>query len=285
MNCVLCTTSFRHSSSILRFSKVLQTCIYKANLNMDRFISLIGYLINNKSLYCHKLFDIIIKNYICYGVLMKNWFDNLSINKQRLISISLLIVGLIILVIAFDYLVLLILAIPLFLIGSSLLLYIEKKEKNKKNANSKKQKEAYYVSYEKQNAFSNTYKENFIEKYVIPDGKEICDFRVVETRVRGVYYNDIYDYEIQKNDKVAIKHNPNSEYPESTEVILISDKTLLGHLMKEMAMEFREKYGEKFCFIGKIIEFEKDEYDNEGKIGKIIIQFKVPKFKNTVKGN
>ena len=50
-------------------------------------------------------------------------------------------------------------------------------------------------------------------------------------------------------------------------------------------MEFREKYGEKFCFIGKIIEFEKDEYDNEGKIGKIIIQFKVPKFKNTVKGN
>lgn len=211
---------------------------------------------------------------------MKNWFDNLSINKQRFIAILLLILGLIILIVAFDNLVLLIFAIPLFLIGSALLFYIDKKEKNKKKAN-QKHKEAYCISYEKQDDFSNKVKEAFSERYVIPDGKEVSDYRIVETRVRGVFYNDIYDYEIRNNDSIAIKHNPNPDYPESTEVILISDGAVLGYLMKEMALEFVEKYGEKFCFIGKIISYEKEEDDDEGKIGKIIIQFKAPKFKKS----
>lgn len=127
--------------------------------------------------------------------------------------------------------------------------------------------------------FFNADKKIYIEKFVIPNGKEVYDNRIVETRVRGVYYNDIFDYEIKKNDEVAIKHTPNSEYPESTEVILISEGIVLGHLMKEMAIEFVAKYGKDFCFLGKIIDYEKDENDDDGKIGKIIIQFNVPKFK------
>ena len=46
-------------------------------------------------------------------------------------------------------------------------------------------------------------------------------------------------------------------------------------------MEFVEKYGEHYCFIGKIIDYKRDEYEEE-KLSNIIIQFKVPKFRKII---
>lgn len=48
--------------------------------------------------------------------------------------------------------------------------------------------------------------------------------------------------------------------------------------MKEMAQEFVVKYGNNFCFIGTIVDFELDDEIEENKISKIIIQFEVPYF-------
>lgn len=69
---------------------------------------------------------------------MKNWFNNLSVNKQRAISVALVVIGLIIFVVSLDYLILLVIAIPLFIIGLLLLLYIEKKLKTRKTKTSRR---------------------------------------------------------------------------------------------------------------------------------------------------
>lgn len=212
---------------------------------------------------------------------MKNWFNNLSVNKQRAISVALVVIGLIVFVVSLDYLILLVIAIPLFIIGLLLLLYIEKKLKNKKDKDIAKKHIINYESQEKRQNAPIVEKNNFNEKYLIPEGKEVYDYRIVETRVRGVFYNDIDIHDIDKGDEVAIQHNPSPDYQESTEIILIYDKTQLGHLMKEMAMEFVEKYGEHYCFIGKIIDYKRDEYEEE-KLSNIIIQFKVPKFRKII---
>lgn len=116
------------------------------------------------------------------------------------------------------------------------------------------------------------------EKYLTPEGKQVSYKRLVKTKVRGVYYNDIYDFEIDIDDKVAIVHNPTNEFPESTDIVLISSDTILGKLMKEMAEEFVSKYGNNFCFIGTIVDFELDDDTEENKISKILIQFEVPSF-------
>lgn len=127
-------------------------------------------------------------------------------------------------------------------------------------------------------------------KYIIPDGYEVSDTIEKTTRVRGVYYNDVSD--IDNGDDVIIVHRPTAKYPESTEIIKMSDGSLLGHLMQEMATDFVVKFGKGFRFIGKVIDYETEEdYDNdededddkEEKVSKIIISFEVPLFKKIKK--
>lgn len=195
-------------------------------------------------------------------------------------------------------------AVPIVVLGIILGIYVDKKTKSIKKSknnlsNTKNIVNSYNISKvvaEKpqeilncsqnnklQQSHNEEVKENFKENYVIPEGKEISYFRTINTRVRGVYYYNICDEDLSKNDKVAIIHNPKNDYHENTDIISIPYKILLGHLMKEMAAEFVEKYGQNFCFIGKVIDFEREEDDEDGMIDKIIIQFDVPSFRKKSK--
>ncbi|MDD4351305.1 MAG: hypothetical protein PHP83_03930 [Clostridia bacterium] len=187
--------------------------------------------------------------------------------------------------------------LPIILIGMSYLIYcIWVKEQLNKDLKSKQEQEDLKLKEEKETKRLKQLEEikkkkDFFHKQLLDNGYIETDtmfFKVKEgyefkdecsaktTKVRGVYYNDIYDYEIEEDDEVEIIHNPSEKYFEKTDINC--NGLIIGSLMKEMAEEFVQKYGQYYKFTGKIIELttHKEEDEDDKYIDKVIIQFNVP---------
>lgn len=225
---------------------------------------------------------------------MKNWFNNLTILQRKIIATIIIAIGFVFFFLGFvDQQIILPILILGFIIGAIgfiILVKVEKIEKKEKEEKKKQEelkmleekKELELLIKEKEKKAEEKKKElQFIkETYIVPEGKTISYMRTITTKIRGVYYQDIYEYDINLDDKVFIKHTPTEQYPESTEIRLLSNGSLLGYLKEEIASEFVIKFGEKYCFIGEIVEYEtSDDEDDEDKISKILICFDVPSFK------
>lgn len=219
---------------------------------------------------------------------MKNWFNNLTIIQRKIVATIIIAIGFVFFFWGFivQHIILPILGFIVGAIGFIILVKVEKieKEEKEKQEEIKRLKEKKKLELLiKENEEKKKELESIKEQYKTPEGKTLSYTRTITTKIRGVYYQDIYEYDINLDDEVYIKHTPTEQHPESTEIRLLSNGSLLGYLKEEIANEFVVKYGDGYCFIGSIVEYEttddeEDGYD-EDKINKIIICFNVPSFK------
>lgn len=219
---------------------------------------------------------------------MKNWFNNLTIIQRKIVATIIIAIGFVFFFWGFidQHIILPILGFIIGAIGFIILVKVEKIEKEEKE----KQEEIKRLEEKKklellikENEEKKKELESIKEQYKIPEGKTLSYTRTITTKIRGVYYQDIYEYDINLDDEVYIKHTPTEQHPESTEIRLLSNGSLLGYLKEEIANEFVVKYGDGYCFIGSIVEYEttddEEDEDDEDKINKILICFNVPSFK------
>ena len=223
---------------------------------------------------------------------MKNWFNNLTIIQRKIVATIIIAIGFVFFFWGFidQYIILPILGFIIGAIGFIILVKVEKIEKEEKEKQEeikrleeKKKLELLIKENEKKAEEKKKELELIKEEYKIPEGKTLSYTRTITTKIRGVYYQDIYEYDINLDDEVYIKHTPTEQHPESTEIRLLSNGSLLGYLKEEIANEFVIKYGDGYCFIGSIVEYEtaddEEDEDDEDKINKILICFNVPSFK------
>lgn len=219
---------------------------------------------------------------------MKNWFNNLTIIQRKIVATIIIAIGFVFFFWGFldQHIILPILGFIIGAIGFIILVKVEKIEKEEKEKQEKIKRLEEKKKLElliKENEEKKKELESIKEQYKIPEGKTLSYTRTITTKIRGVYYQDIYEYDINLDDEVYIKHTPTEQHPESTEIRLLSNGSLLGYLKEEIANEFVVKYGDGYCFIGSIVEYEttddEEDEDDEDKISKILICFNVPSFK------
>ena len=223
---------------------------------------------------------------------MKNWFNKLTIIQRKIVATIIIAIGFVFFFWGFidQYIILSILGFIIGAIGFIILVKVEKIEKEEKEKQEEikrleEQKKLVFLIKENEKKAEEKKKELELikEEYKIPEGKTLSYTRTITTKIRGVYYQDIYEYDINLDDEVYIKHTPTEQHPESTEIRLLSNGSLLGYLKEEIAYEFVIKYGDGYCFIGSIVEYEtaddEEDEDDEDKINKILICFNVPSFK------
>ncbi len=226
---------------------------------------------------------------------MKNWFNNLTIIQRKIVATIIIAIGFVFFFWGFidQHIILPILGFIIGAVGFIILVKVEKIEKKEKEEKKKqeelkrleekKELELLIKENEKKAEEKKKELESIKEQYKIPEGKTLSYTRTITTKIRGVYYQDICEYDINLDDEVYIKHTPTEHHPESTEIRLLSYGSLLGYLKEEIANEFVVKYGDGYCFIGSIVEYEtaddEEDEDYEDKINKILICFNVPSFK------
>ena len=193
---------------------------------------------------------------------MKNWFNKLTIIQRKFVATIIIAIGFVFFFWGFidPYIILPILGFIIGAIGFIILVKVEKIEKEEKEKQEeikrleeKKKLELLIKENEKKAEGKKKELELIKEEYKIPEGKTLSYTRTITTKIRGVYYQDIYEYDINLDDEVYIKHTPTEQHPESTEIRLLSNGSLLGYLKEEIANEFVVKYGDGYCFIGSIV--------------------------------
>lgn len=126
-------------------------------------------------------------------------------------------------------------------------------------------------------------------RFTYPENYEVVEIVDHQTKLRGVYYQNITKYDIDEEMPVVIQHRPTQEFPEKVEVVTLDSGLLLGHLEKEMAEDFVANYGNNFRLNGYIEEFElKSDEENfdadvdmmdEDLVTKIIVTYGKPRFR------
>ncbi len=188
---------------------------------------------------------------------MKNWFNNQPEKKKQLLAYLPLCLGCIFCFIGiFSYYFL----IPGIVCLIPAMVFISWYEQSKKEKIQTPQKDKYEVNSTVKEGLDNIpeIKETKIPyKYSPPEGYEITDWTFTTTKVRGCQYYIDEDSDISMDDDVEVVHEPTEKYPENT-VVYINDEQV-GTLKQDMAIDWCQKFGQKYKFEGKVIEYEEDE--------------------------
>ncbi len=213
---------------------------------------------------------------------MRKWFKGLSDKKKKIISISLTIIGIIFCCVGIENYYLIIPGLVFIVPG---IIFVDwynkdKKEQEDKNIHSEmennKQKTEVQqfddeiekvettLRNEKPNSVLN--EENFL--YTPPEGFELVDWTYATTLVRGCSNYIDEDYEIDIDSEVEIIHEPTDKYPENTSIYIDNDK--VGSLKQDMAIEWYQRFGSNYNFIGRVVEYEQGEYP------RLLIEIKKP---------
>lgn len=237
------------------------------------------------------------------------WFNELSKKKRALVIIGGFAVVLILIILvalgenfnAFLFLLMLVLVVFLVYLQSQADKYDKKKqaeaeqrkerERKQEAEKAKAQRARELQPIEDEKATKKAAMPGYVTKdgmfFKLKDGYEVTEETTLKTtRVRGVYFNNIYDYELYEGEDVKIIHSPTPEYPENTEIYC--GDLLIGHLMAEMAKDFVRRFGEFYEFSGVVAEIDTQREDLDDKnsdeiISKAIIEFEIPNFRKIKK--
>lgn len=236
------------------------------------------------------------------------WFNELDKKKRQIIVLSIFGVGAILIGLVWIAEFSLWLIMPgIFLIFFAIALQVDAdKYDKKKQAEAEQQKEQErkqetekakaqrareLQAVEDEKAAKKAAMPGYITKdgmfFKLKDSYEVTEETTLKTtRIRGVYFNNIYDYELYEGEDVKIIHSPTPEYPENTEIYC--GDLLIGHLMAEMAKDFVRRFGEFYEFSGVVTEIDTQREDLDDKnsdeiISKAIIEFEIPNFRKIKK--
>lgn len=177
------------------------------------------------------------------------WFESLSTNIRKGVSIILIFIGMFGLFFAswsfkLLFIVLLILSFYAFLLDSKI-----EQEKKKKEEEKHKQEEIQHYRNNLTETASINVSISGLEKY--------SNYRIefpIYTKARGVTFEGRQELLADSSvaDDLIIVHRPTSKYPERMEIINESIGEVIGNISAELARSLVEEYGEGCKFYGMI---------------------------------